>query len=66
MTTAEITAEADYRWLERAGIYAEGRELTEQERVLVNKEISAFEQTERLKTYTDTHHELTQDPAPVQ
>jgi hypothetical protein len=52
MTTVEIIAEADYRWHERAGIYAGSRELTEQERELVNKEILAFENAERTKEHT--------------
>ncbi len=55
MTTSEITAEADYRWQERAGIYAGNRELTEQEKVLINREILAFQNQERAKT--DTQNE---------
>lgn len=61
MTTSEITAEADYRWMERAGIYAENRELTEQERVLISREILVFENQERAKP--DTQNESKQ-PTP--
>lgn len=61
MTTADITSEADYRWQERAGIYAGNRELTEQERVLTSREILAFENQERSKP--DTQNESKQ-PTP--
>lgn len=57
MTFQEIQAEADYRWIERAAIYAGNRPLTEQERKLVTQEIQAFEDTERHKINTETHYE---------
>lgn len=49
MTFQEIQTEADHRWIERAGIYAGDRPLTEQERKLVQDEIKQFEETEKLK-----------------
>lgn len=59
MTPQEIQAEADYRWLERAGIYAGSRELTEHERKLVTQEIHAFEDTERhRKTIETTQNDI--------
>lgn len=56
MTVAEITAEADHRWMERAGILAGDRkELTEQERTIASKEANDFENQERAKlTYEST------------
>lgn len=50
MTLQEIQAEADYRWIERAGIYAGNRPLTEQERKLIQEEIQKFEESERKKS----------------
>jgi len=55
MTTAEITAEADHRWMERAGIYAGERPLTEQERMLCSAEALAFENAERLRNTQNEH-----------
>lgn len=56
MTVTEITAEADYRWAERAAILAgERKELTEQERMIASKEAIEFENQERAKhAYEDT------------
>jgi len=55
MTTAEITAEADYRWMERAGVLAGDRKvLTETERMIASKEAIDFENAERVKSnYAD-------------
>jgi hypothetical protein len=53
MTPSDLQSESDYRWLERAGIYAGERKLTEHERMLVNQEVQAFENKER----NDTHNE---------
>lgn len=53
MTPSDLQFESDYRWLERAAIYAEDRKLTEHERMLVNQEILAFENKERNDTHED-------------
>ena len=64
MTTTEITAEADYRWQERAGIYAGDRKLTEAERALVNREILAFENNERTKPDTQNANQNSTPESP--
>lgn len=52
MTLPEIQAESDYRWLERAGMTAGDKELTEEQRRAISKEILEFENTERAKLIT--------------
>lgn len=60
MTPTDLQSESDYRWQERAGIYAEDRKLTEHERMLVNREIKAFENEERLNNTQNAN----QSPTP--
>lgn len=60
MTSSDLQSESDYRWQERAAIYAGDRKLTEHERMLVNQEILAFENKERLNNTQNAN----QSPTP--